>query len=79
MSAAAATLASKVAAEAVSKGASARRKCALIDTARHTIIESAHPSPLSARLFFGSKAFSKVNDALTALGKAPIDWQIPNR
>ncbi|MFQ4147541.1 uracil-DNA glycosylase [Arthrobacter sp. LAPM80] len=42
------------------------------------IIESAHPSPLSAsRGFFGSKPFSRVNDLLTAQGTAPIDWALP--
>ena len=59
-------------------GKYAQKKKKLIDAKRHTVIEGAHPSPLSAKLFFGSKPFSKVNDALTALGKAPIDWQIPN-
>lgn len=59
-------------------GKYAQKKKKLIDAKRHTVIEGAHPSPLSAKLFFGSKPFSKVNDALVALGKAPIDWQIPN-
>lgn len=40
-------------------------------------IESAHPSPLSAsRGFFGSRPFSRVNDALASLGAAPIRWEI---
>ena len=61
-------------------GASARRKKALIDTSRHVIIESAHPSPLSARNgFFGSRPFSRANEALAAAGRAPIDWSIPAR
>ena len=56
-------------------GASARKKKALIDTGRHTIIESAHPSPLSSyRGFFGSKPFSRANEALVAAGRTPIDW-----
>lgn len=60
-------------------GNNARSKKKLIDTNKHYIIESAHPSPLSAsRGFFGSKPFSKVNDMLTNLGKEIIDWQIPN-
>ncbi|OXX82954.1 uracil-DNA glycosylase, partial [Paraclostridium benzoelyticum] len=60
-------------------GNNARSKKKLIDTNKHYIIESAHPSPLSAsRGFFGSKPFSKVNDILIKLGKEPIDWQIPN-
>ena len=58
-------------------GASARRKCALIDTARHTIIESAHPSPLSAHNgFFGSRPFSRANAALAAAGRDPVDWDL---
>ena len=56
-------------------GAYARKKKALIDTGRHTIIESAHPSPLSARNgFFGSRPFSRANEALVAAGREPIDW-----
>jgi len=56
-------------------GAHARRKRNLIDTARHTVIESAHPSPLSAHNgFFGSRPFSRANAALVAAGRDPIDW-----
>ena len=59
-------------------GAHARKKKALIDTSRHTIIESAHPSPLSARNgFFGSKPFSRANAALVEAGLDPIDWRLP--
>ncbi len=58
-------------------GSHARRKRALIDATRHTIIESAHPSPLSAHNgFFGSKPFSRTNAALAAAGREPIDWQL---
>jgi uracil-DNA glycosylase len=58
-------------------GAYARRKRALVDTSRHTIIESAHPSPLSAHNgFFGSKPFSRTNDALRAAGLDPVDWRL---
>lgn len=58
-------------------GASARRKIPLIDRGRHTIIESAHPSPLSAhRGFFGSKPFSRANEALRAVGREPVDWSL---
>jgi len=61
-------------------GGYARKKVPLIDTSRHTIVQSAHPSPLSARSgFFGSKPFSKINAALTRAGKPPINWQPPNR
>ncbi|MEX0796122.1 MAG: uracil-DNA glycosylase [Acidimicrobiia bacterium] len=59
-------------------GSSARQKRALIDTTRHTIIESPHPSPLSAhRGFFGSRPFSRANAALQAAGREPIDWCLP--
>jgi len=58
-------------------GNAARRKAEFIDTARHTIIESPHPSPFSARNgFFGSKPFSRSNDALRAAGREPIDWRV---
>src|SRR4051812_27189728 len=61
-------------------GAHARKKKALVDTSRHVIIESAHPSPLSASNgFFGSKPFSRTNEALVAAGREPIDWSIPPR
>lgn len=60
-------------------GAYARKKKPLIDTSRHVIIESAHPSPLSAANgFFGSRPFSKINAALRAVGKPEIIWQIPD-
>ena len=56
-------------------GAAARKKRALVDTSRHTILESPHPSPLSAhRGFFGSKPFSQANAALIAAGHQPISW-----
>jgi len=56
----------------------ARKKRALIEAGRHTVIESAHPSPLSARNgFFGSKPFSKINAALRKNGREAIDWQLP--
>ncbi len=58
-------------------GAAARKKKALVDTSRHTVIESPHPSPLSAhRGFFGSRPFSQVNAALEDAGRDPIDWCI---
>ncbi|MDP1871987.1 MAG: uracil-DNA glycosylase [Gallionella sp.] len=58
-------------------GAYARKKIGLIDQSRHVVIESPHPSPLSAyRGFFGSRPFSKINAALTDAGGRPIDWQI---
>jgi uracil-DNA glycosylase len=55
----------------------ARKKKKLIDAARHEIIESAHPSPLSATSgFFGSRPFSRVNEALRGHGQRPIDWRL---
>lgn len=57
-------------------GSSAIKKRALIDTSKHIILESVHPSPLSAyRGFFGSKPFSKTNQALLDFNKTPIDWR----
>ncbi|OTP10103.1 uracil-DNA glycosylase [Enterococcus sp. 10A9_DIV0425] len=59
-------------------GRPAQEKSKMIDQSRHIILTSAHPSPLSAhRGFFGSKPFSKTNDALLALGEKPIDWELP--
>ncbi len=55
----------------------ARRKKALIDLDRHVVIESAHPSPLSAHNgFFGSRPFSRANAALIEAGREPVDWAI---
>ncbi len=59
-------------------GASARKKKALISDSRHVVIEAPHPSPLSAhRGFFGSRPFSKIDEALAAAGREPIDWSLP--
>ncbi|MCO6016855.1 uracil-DNA glycosylase [Carnobacterium divergens] len=53
-------------------------KLKLIDTTRHAVITAPHPSPLSAyRGFFGSKPFSKTNEALIKFGETPINWQLP--
>jgi uracil-DNA glycosylase len=52
----------------------ARRKGAGIDRKRHLVLESAHPSPLSAQRFFGCRHFSAANAYLSARGEAPIDW-----
>ena len=58
-------------------GSSARAKRPMIDTDRHGVVESAHPSPLSAhRGFLGSRPFSKVNELLTDRGADPIDWTL---
>lgn len=59
-------------------GRPAQQKAAMIDTGKHVIIQSVHPSPLSAsRGFFGSKPFSKANAALISFGEKPINWQLP--
>ena len=56
-------------------GAFAQKKAGLIDTKKHFIIQSVHPSPLSARKgFFGSRPFSKINQFLEEKGKEPINW-----
>ncbi|WP_324174003.1 uracil-DNA glycosylase [Staphylococcus pseudintermedius] len=56
-------------------GRPAQQKERLIDTSRHYVIKSPHPSPLSAhRGFFGSKPYSKTNAYLEAQGLAPIHW-----
>jgi uracil-DNA glycosylase len=55
-------------------GAYARKKARLITGAHHTVIESAHPSPLSAKKFFGTRPFSAVNKALVDAGLPEIDW-----
>lgn len=61
-------------------GAAARKKKALIDLTRHVVLESAHPSPLSAHNgFFGSRPFSRTNAALMSAGLVPIDWLLPER
>ncbi len=58
-------------------GGNARSKKALIDMKKHYIIESAHPSPLSAYAgFFGSKPFSKTNEYLIEHGLSPIEWDL---
>lgn len=60
-------------------GRPARNKKSLITNPQHFIVESAHPSPLSAyNGFFGSRPFSKVNNFLKSIGEKEIDWQIPD-
>ena len=60
-------------------GNSARRKAELVDTSRHVVIQSAHPSPYSASYgFFGSRPFSRTNTALREAGLPEINWQLPN-
>src|SRR4051812_14404699 len=58
-------------------GKPAQTKRKLIDESRHAVVTAAHPSPLSAKTgFFGSKTFSKVNEALRRFGKPEIDWTV---
>ncbi len=56
-------------------GNHARKKAELLPE-RHTRLETAHPSPLSARRFLGSKPFSQANAALAANGQGRIDWSL---
>ena len=58
-------------------GRNARNKAAMIDPARHLVLQAAHPSPLSAyKGFFGCRHFSKANAFLEKNGMRPIRWQI---
>ncbi len=58
-------------------GGNARSKAPLIDRNKHLILQSAHPSPLSAfNGFFGSKPFSKTNEYLISHGKSPVNWDL---
>ncbi len=58
-------------------GALARKKKSLIDIEKHHIVESAHPSPLSAHNgFLGSRPFTKINQALVNSGLDPIKWRL---
>lgn len=59
-------------------GGQARSKRGLITGAQHRVVESAHPSPLSARLFFGCRCFSEVNRHLAGAGRGVIDWRLPD-
>lgn len=59
-------------------GRFAQNKIALVDQDRNFVIKSAHPSPFSAdRGFFGSRPFSRCNEALRNFDETPIDWQLP--
>ncbi|WP_189093341.1 uracil-DNA glycosylase [Deinococcus ruber] len=55
----------------------ARKKAKLVTGPQHRIIESAHPSPLSATQFLGTRPFSRANAALIDAGEPPIDWRVP--
>jgi uracil-DNA glycosylase len=61
-------------------GSYAQRKGQLIDTDRHCVLKSVHPSPLSAhRGFLGCGHFSAANRYLEAHGRPPVDWSLPAR
>jgi uracil-DNA glycosylase len=61
-------------------GSYAQKKGQLIDTRKHRVLKSVHPSPLSAhRGFIGCGHFSAANDYLSGQGQAPIDWSLPPR
>ena len=57
-------------------GSYAKNKIRFIDTEKHTVLQTGHPSPLSANrgYWFGNKHFSKTNKVLESLGKVPIQW-----
>lgn len=59
-------------------GLFAKQKKKLIDIEKHKVLESGHPSPLSANkgYWFGNKHFSKCNDYLDSVGKSKIDWSL---
>lgn len=59
-------------------GSYAHKKGNIIDTTRHHVLKSAHPSPLSAhRGFFGNSHFSQANKFLAQQGLTEIDWRVP--
>lgn len=58
-------------------GSYAQKKAAFVDRSKHLVLESVHPSPLSAhRGFFGSRPFSKINAYLASRGETPINWSL---
>jgi len=60
-------------------GNAAKKKARLVDVSRHRVLEGVHPSPLSAwNGFFGSKPYSKIDQALKDIGETPIDWRLPD-
>ncbi|MDF7777856.1 uracil-DNA glycosylase [Sphingomonas sp. AOB5] len=59
-------------------GSHAQKKAAFVDTSRHLVLKSPHPSPLSAHAgFFGNHHFSRANAFLESHGRTPIDWELP--
>jgi uracil-DNA glycosylase len=57
-------------------GAYAQKKGKRIDTQKHVVVAGAHPSPLSAKLFLGSKPFSQIDQALEKAGHVALQWQL---
>ena len=63
---------------AVLWGRDASSLAPILSVGRSAVIESAHPSPLSAsRGFFGSRPFSRANELLAGMGAEPVDWRLP--
>lgn len=58
-------------------GRDAQKKGEKVDRQKHLVLESAHPSPFSARMFFGNRHFSKANQYLKSHGEEPINWALP--
>lgn len=57
-------------------GNDARRHAAWLARGPHAVVEAAHPSPLSARLFRGCRCFSKANRLMESAGLPPVDWRL---
>lgn len=59
-------------------GGFAKKKASLIDKSKHHVLQSGHPSPLSANkgYWFGNKHFSQANQLLESQGLTPIDWSL---
>ncbi|QAS50845.1 uracil-DNA glycosylase [Halobacillus litoralis] len=61
-------------------GKQAQKKGASIDTSKHLVLTSSHPSPFAAHKgFFGSRPFSKANQFLMDIGEKPVDWRLPTK
>jgi uracil-DNA glycosylase len=61
----------------VALGKHAQKRAKFVDQGKHTVVERAHPSPLSARRgFLGTKPFTEINDALVASGRGAVDWSL---
>jgi uracil-DNA glycosylase len=60
-------------------GAYAQKKEKLVTNPQHRVVKAAHPSPMSALKYLGSKPYTAINKALEEVGEEPIVWQIPDR